>query len=89
MTKNEEKVIGIFASNNQTILLYNKLRKDGYDVALLSAPNKFSVGCTKAIKFNISDIDIVKEEIKKNKLLCEGMYRRVISDNKITYVLIS
>lgn len=89
ITMEEEKIIAIFNSNSQTVLLYNILAKKGYKVVLLSAPNQISVGCTKGIRFNISDLDIIKEEIEKNKLICRGMYKRIIKDNKNTYIPIN
>lgn len=85
----EEKVIAIFNSNSQAVLLYNILVKKSYNVVLLSAPNQISVGCTKGIRFNISYLDIIKEEIKNNKLICRGMYKRIIKDNKYIYIPIN
>ena len=83
------KYIVILVSNSHSTLLYKNLLSKGCKIDLISAPSNISTGCTKAIRFNENDADIVVQEIKNSKVIIKGIYK-IVNDSKGTsYVLIS
>ena len=83
------KFIVILVSNSHSILLYKKLLSKGCKIELISAPSGIARGCTKAIRFDESDTDIVIQEIKKSKLIVKGIYKIIKDRNGTKYVLVS
>lgn len=83
------KYLVVLVSNSHSTLLYKKLLSKGCEIELISAPSDISKGCTKAIRFDESDTNIVVQEIKNNKLIVKGIYKIVNEGNRTTYVLIS
>lgn len=84
----EYKYIVVLLSNNHSTLLYKNLKTRGYKVELISAPSSISRGCKRAVKFYPRDIDIVKEEIDKNKFKIKGIYKRRKENGKIIFVAV-
>ncbi|MBZ9686390.1 DUF3343 domain-containing protein [Clostridium estertheticum] len=83
------KYLVVLVSNSHLTLLYNNLLHKGCKIELISAPSDISRGCTKAIRFDESDTDIVIQEIKNSKLIVKGFYKIVNESNRTSYVLIS
>lgn len=83
------KYLVILVSNSHSTLLYKNLLSKGCKVELISAPSEISRGCTKAVRFDESDTDIVAEEIKNSKLRVKGFYKIVNKNNRNSYVLVS
>jgi hypothetical protein len=83
------KYLVVLVSNSHSTLLYNNLLRKGCEIELVSAPSYISRGCTKAIRFDESDTDIVVQEIKNRKLIIKGIYKIVNEINGTSYVLIS
>ncbi|MBZ9622605.1 DUF3343 domain-containing protein [Clostridium sp. FP2] len=83
------KYLVVLVSNSHSTLLYKNLLRKGCKVELVSAPSDISIGCTKAIRFDESDTNIVAQEIKSNKLSVKGFYKIVNESNRVSYVLIS
>lgn len=83
------KYLVVLVSNSHSTLLYKKLLGKGCKIELISAPSDISIGCTKAIRFDESDTNIVVQEIKNSKLIIRGIYKIVNEGNRISYVLIS
>ncbi|MCM1989314.1 DUF3343 domain-containing protein [Oceanirhabdus seepicola] len=85
---NEVEYIVILASNNYASLLYKKLLGRKCKITFISAPRSIARSCKKAIKFYKRDLNIVKQEIKNNKLKSKGIYKIEIKNKKINYVLV-
>ena len=83
------KYLVLLVSNSHSTLLYKNLLSKGCKVELISAPTDISIGCTKAIRFEESDTDIVVQEIKSSKLRVKGFYKIVNQSNRVSYILIS
>ncbi len=83
------KYLVVLVSNSHSTLLYKNLILKGCKVELISAPSDISRGCTKAIRFDESDTEIVAQEIKNRKLIIKGLYKIVNDKNGTKYVLIS
>ncbi|MGH4123593.1 MAG: DUF3343 domain-containing protein [Clostridium sp.] len=83
------KYLVVLVSNNHSTLLYKNLLRKGCEIDLISAPSNIARGCTKAIRFDESDTNIVVQEIKNNKLIIKGIYKIVNESNGTSYVLIS
>jgi len=50
------------------------LKDNGFEVALISTPRKFSSDCGMAIELICKNLDTVKEVLSKNKLSPESFY---------------
>ncbi len=85
---NEVQYIVILVSNNYSSFLYKKLLERKCKVYYISAPRSIERSCKRAVKFHERDLDIVKEEIDKNKLKIKGIYKIEINNRKVNYVLI-
>lgn len=85
---NEVKYIVILASNNYASFLYKKLKRFGYRVEYISAPVGLAKSCKKAVRFNESDLKIVRQEISKNRLRIKGIYKIVVKNRRTSYVLV-
>ena len=85
---NEVKYIVILNSNRYASLLYKKLKRRGCRVEYISAPVQLAKSCKKAVRFNGSDLEIVKEEIKKSRLQFKGIYKMELKNRKKSYVLV-
>lgn len=82
------RYIVVLISKNHSTLLYRNLKRKGYNVDLISAPSSISRGCKTAVRFYACDMDIIKEEIDKNKLKIKGIYKRTINKGIINYELV-
>ena len=82
------KYIVTLLSNSYSTLLYKNLKSKGLNVEYISTPSAIGRGCQKAVRFNETDIEFVKEEILKNKLKIKGIYKVVKKDNKFIYELV-
>ena len=83
------KYIVLLVSNSHSTLLYKNLLRKGCKVELISAPSDISIGCTKAVRFDESDTNIVAQEIRDNKLSVKGFYKIINQSNRNSYLLIS
>lgn len=83
------KYLVVLVSNSHSTLLYKNLLRKGCKVELISAPSDISIGCTKAIRFDESDTNIVAQEIRNSKLSVKGFYKIVNHSNRTSYILIS
>lgn len=81
----QDTYIIVFKSPNQSILLLKLLRKKGYTVRVITAPCVLSKGCARAIKFNYSDLDSIKNEIKSNNISILGIYKKTFNKCKAHY----
>jgi len=79
----------ILASQNQAIFLYNELKKKDLEVKIAAAPCTLTNSCSKCIRFNEKYMELILEEINKNKLKIKGIYK-VTKDytDKVKYVLV-
>ena len=85
---NEVEYIVILASNNYASFLYKKLIERKCKVSYISVPRSIARSCRKAIKFYKRDLNLVQQEIKNNKLKSKGIYKIVIKNRKVNYVLV-
>ncbi|WBW96640.1 putative Se/S carrier-like protein [Oceanirhabdus sp. W0125-5] len=86
--KNEVEYIAIFSSNNYTSFLFKKLKERKCRVSYISAPRSIVKSCKKAVKFYERDLYDVQQIIKTNNLKIKGIYKIVIKNRKVNYVLI-
>jgi len=75
----EQEYLVIISSHSQAVFLYNELIKKECNVRIASAPCTLANGCSKCIKFTEKDMNIILEEINKNKIRTKGVYKIVIS----------
>jgi len=84
----EEFCIIVLNSSNASMHLYKLLKDRRLDVSIISTPCTISAGCSRAIKIKEKDIDIAIQEIKKNRTLIKGIYKKSYSGNRFYYIKI-
>lgn len=85
---NTETYIIVIKSYNYAVLLYKILKNKKYNAQIISTPCRISAGCSRSIRFYGKDIDIVKDEIKKNSIPIKGIYLEKKVNKKNNYIKI-
>lgn len=75
------------AYQSQAILLYNELKKKGYDIKVVATPCSLGNGCSKSIRCSGEILERVKEEAKKNNIVIKGIYKILKNPANQTYYL--
>lgn len=80
MMKKEFGVI-TFKSTQYAIKADNTFKNEEISYRTIPTPREITKSCGLAIRFDLEDIDKVKDIISKNKLETEGLFKVVKDDN--------
>ena len=84
----EEYYIIVLNSSSVSIHLFKLLKDKKLDVIIMSTPCTISAGCTRAIKVYEKDIENAKQEIKTNKIVIKGIYKKIYKGSRFGYLKI-
>lgn len=68
------------------MILYNLIKHVVNGIELIGTPARISSGCSKSIKIEIEDIELIKKVIKENKIIIKGIYHVTVNNGKKDYV---
>lgn len=85
----KQSYIIIFNSPSESIMLLKILRKKGFDIKVVSAPCSLTSGCSRAINFNINDLDAIKKEIEDNAIKISSIYKKTFNGVSIKLTKVS
>ncbi|AEB75654.1 conserved hypothetical protein [Clostridium botulinum BKT015925] len=65
--------------------MFKILKDQRLSVDLISTPCTISSGCSRAIKFSLSDLDKVIKSIEEDKIIVKGIYEKVYTSTAFYY----
>lgn len=77
MREEENEYLVVYPGHNIAVLLYQRLLRKLCKVELVTTPVKISYGCSQAIKFTETYMNIVTAEIQKIDVKPKGLYKIV------------
>jgi hypothetical protein len=80
--------IMIFTSHHRALYIYDRLARKNIKTKLVNAPNKISISCTQALKFDETDMEVIKIELQKNNIYPTSVYKIVGEGKNETYELV-
>lgn len=77
-----------FTSHYRALYIYERLIRKDIVAKLVTAPNKINISCTQAVKFKEIDMEIIKQELKKNNIYPTNTYKIIKGGKSETYELV-
>jgi hypothetical protein len=87
MTEDYDYIM-VFTSHYRAIYIYDRLIRRNLEVKLVTAPNTINISCTQAVRFKGMDMEIIKQEVRKDNIYPTAIYRIVKVDRKVSYELV-
>lgn len=88
MKTEDYNYIMTFTSHHRALYIYDRLTQKKITAKLVSAPNKINISCRQAVKFKEEDIEVVKNELKKNNIYPTAVYKIIREGKNEIYELV-